>query len=149
MRDTAVGVWFAERTQIPIHSDAAPSILTSALTMGVTLLLDAGTLACYQQSPEGYTSPRVMPRHIRALTLTKGLVRTLQGHQQSSWRTPVLKPSSNSGLPYAWITAPATDASLGFDWIRPRGKKRQSGITSLLVVRFYFKMRVKNLGKKP
>ena len=112
MRDTAVGVWFAERTQIPIHSDAAPSILTSALTMGVTLLLDAGTLACYQQSPEGYTSPRVMPRHIRALTLTKGLVRTPQGHQQSSWRTPVLKPSSNSGLPYAWITAPATDASL-------------------------------------
>ena len=93
-------------------SDAAPSILTSALTTGVTLLLDAGTLACYQQSPEGYTSPRVMPRHIRALTLTKGLVRTLQGHQQSSWRTPVLKPSSNSGLPIAWITAPATDASL-------------------------------------
>ena len=29
--------------------------------MSVTLLLDAGTLACYQQSPEGYTSPRVMP----------------------------------------------------------------------------------------
>ena len=76
MRDTAVGVWFAERMKIPIHSDAAPSILTSALTMSVTLLLDAGTLACYQQSPEGYTSPRVMPRHIGALTLTKGLVRT-------------------------------------------------------------------------
>ena len=112
MQDTAVGVWFAERTQIPIHSDAAPSILTSALTMSVTLLLDAGTLACYQQSPKRYTSPRVMPRHTRALTLTKGLVRTPQGHQQSSWRTPVLKPSSNSGLPYAWITAPATDASL-------------------------------------
>ena len=117
MRDTAVGVWFAERTQIPIHSDAAPSILTSALTMGVTLLLDAGTLACYQQSPEGYTSPGVMPRHIRALTLTKGLVRTPQGHQQSSWRTPVLKPSSNSGLPIAWITAPATDAS-SFEMLR-------------------------------
>ena len=27
--------------------------------MSVTLLLDAGTLACYQQSPEGYTSPGV------------------------------------------------------------------------------------------
>ena len=41
-----------------------------------------------------------------------GLVRTPQGHQQSSWRTPVLKPSSNFGLPIAWITAPATDANL-------------------------------------
>ena len=30
----------------------------------------------------------------------------------------------------------------------PRGTKRQSGITSLLLVRFYFKMRVRNGGKK-
>ena len=53
-----------------------------------------------------------MPCHIGALAFTKGYVQTPQGHQQSSWRTPVLKPSSNSGLPIAWITAPATDASL-------------------------------------
>ena len=35
----------------------------------------------------------------------------LPGHQLSSRWHPVHKPSSNSGLPIAWITAPATDAS--------------------------------------
>ena len=33
--------------------------------------------------------------------------------------------------------------------LKPRETKRQSGIASLLEVRFYFKIRVRNLGKKP
>ena len=44
--------------------------------------------------------------------LITGLVQNLLGYQLSSTWTPVHKPSSNSGLPIAWITAPATDASL-------------------------------------
>ena len=32
----------------------------------------------------------------------------LQGRQQSSWRTPVLNPSSNSIVPVAWIIEPDT-----------------------------------------
>ena len=67
--------------------------------------------------PNGRKSPSTpppgsCPTPNGCLAVTMGLVRTPQGHQQSSWRTPVLKPSSNSGLPIAWITAPATDASL-------------------------------------
>ena len=37
-------------------------------------------------------------------------------NQQSSCRTPVLQPSSNSTVPEAWITAPATDARSSW-WI--------------------------------
>ena len=44
--------------------------------------------------------------------LTPSLVRTLVQHVTQCSRTPVLKPSSNSGLPIAWITEPATDPSL-------------------------------------
>ena len=44
----------------------------------------------------------------------------------------------------------ATNIAVGITYrAHPRETKRQSGITSLLVVRFYFKMRVRNLGKKP
>ena len=43
--------------------------------------------------------------------LTPSLVRTLVQHVTQCSRTPVLKPSSNSGLPIAWITEPATDPS--------------------------------------
>ena len=37
-----------------------------------------------------------------------------------SRRSPVLKPSSNSCLPIAWSTAPATDASLTYGSIQRR-----------------------------
>ena len=33
-----------------------------------------------------------------------------QGHQQPPKRTPVLKPSSNSNVPVAWITEPTMDS---------------------------------------
>ena len=64
--------------------------------------------------PNGRKSPSTpppgsCPTPNGCLAVTMGLVRTPQGHQQSSWRTPVLKPSSNSTFPEAWITEPATD----------------------------------------
>ena len=37
-------------------------------------------------------------------------MRSPQGHQQPLDRTPVLKPSSNSIVPVAWITGPAPDS---------------------------------------
>ena len=43
--------------------------------------------------------------------LTPSLVRTLVQRVTRCNRTPVLKPSSNSSLPNAWITEPATDPS--------------------------------------
>ncbi len=43
--------------------------------------------------------------------LTPSLVRTLVQRVTQCSRTPVLKPSSKSGLPIAWITEPATDPS--------------------------------------
>ena len=47
----------------------------------------------------------------RVSMLTPSLVRTpVQRVTKCTW-TPVLKPSSKSDLPCAWITAPATDAS--------------------------------------
>ena len=48
--------------------------------------------------------------------LTPSLVRTLVQHVTQCSRTPVLKPSSNSGLPIAWITEPATDPSQQKQW---------------------------------
>ena len=43
--------------------------------------------------------------------LTPSLVRTLIQRATLHSRTPVLNPSSNSDLPVAWITGPATDPS--------------------------------------
>ena len=41
--------------------------------------------------------------------LTPSLVRTMVQRDTQCSRTPVLKPSSNSSLPFAWITGPATE----------------------------------------
>ena len=51
------------------------------------------------------------PGSPRVSMLTSGLVRTLVQRDTQCSRTPVLKPSSKSGLPFAWITVPATDTS--------------------------------------
>ena len=48
---------------------------------------------------------------VQALVISYSKVmRPLKGHQQCSWRTPVLKPTSNFSVPVAWITAPTTDS---------------------------------------
>ena len=54
----------------------------------------------------------------RVSMLTQSLVRTLVQRVTQCSRTPVLKPSSKSGLPFAWITVPATDTSQqnGLKW---------------------------------
>ena len=67
-------------------------------------------MVCLGTGKPGSALPRVVPRVRQGAMLTTGLVQTLLGHQLSSRWTPVHKPSSNSGLPIAWITAPATDA---------------------------------------
>ena len=51
------------------------------------------------------------PGSPRVSMLTPSLVRTLVQRDTQCSRTPVLKPSSNSSLPVAWITGPATDPS--------------------------------------
>ena len=51
------------------------------------------------------------PGSPRVSMLTPSLVRTLVQRDTQCSRTPVLKPSSNSSLPFAWITGPATDPS--------------------------------------
>ena len=51
------------------------------------------------------------PGSPRVSMLTPSLVRTLVQRDTQCSRSPVLKPSSKSDLPFAWITAPATDAS--------------------------------------
>ena len=45
------------------------------------------------------------------LMLTPGLVRTLIQRVTKHSRTPILKSSTISDLPVAWITGPATDPS--------------------------------------
>jgi hypothetical protein len=45
---------------------------------------------------------------------TGSLVRTLNDHFKSELEPPDLRPSSNVDFPVAWITAVATDPSLGF-----------------------------------
>ena len=54
----------------------------------------------------------------RVSMLMQSLVRTLVQRVTQCSRTPVLKPSSKSGLPFAWITVPATDTSQqnGLKW---------------------------------
>ena len=71
-------------------------------------LLGAGTLACFQHPPGGYTAPRVSARPMGSANLTTGLVRTLWLSDTDLYRAPVLKTSSKSGLPIAWITGYAT-----------------------------------------
>ena len=71
-----------------------------------------GIWSALERGNRGQHRPGWAPRVRQGAILTTGLVRTLLGHQLSSRWTPVHKPSSNSGLPIAWITAPAMDASL-------------------------------------
>ncbi len=56
----------------------------------------------------------VFQTSVRPTILTPGLARTPVQHVTGRSRTPVLKPSSDSSLPVAWITGPATDPS----WMR-------------------------------
>ena len=56
--------------------------------------------------------------------LTPSLVRTLIQRATVHSRTPVLNPSSNSDLPVAWITGPATDPS--------RSRKPKLGFKNLV-----------------
>ena len=69
-------------------------------------------LVCLGTGKPGSHRPGWASRVRQGAMLTTGLVQTLLGHQLSSRWTPVHKPSSNSGLPIAWITAPAMGASL-------------------------------------
>ena len=87
---------------------------THALTGAIPLLLAASTLSCWMSPlarialPQTTWPPWVPPVSM----LTPSLVRTLVQRDTQCSRTPVLKPSSKSSLPFAWITGPATDPSL-------------------------------------
>ena len=56
-----------------------------------------------------HTAPGVMASPKGLTRLTSGIVQTLWRPFLTSRLVPVLKPSSNSVLPVAWITKPATD----------------------------------------
>ena len=83
-------------------------------TIAKSAMRDMAVRICtaLEQENWGRHRPGFASRIKQGAKLTTGLVKTLLGHQLSSRWTPVHKPSSNSGLPIAWITAPATDASL-------------------------------------
>ena len=90
-----------------------------ALTSAIPLLLDAGTLNCWVFPPGPNRTSLdnlATPGSPKVSMLTPSLVRTLVQHVTQCSRTPVLKPSSNSGLPIAWITEPATDPSQQKEW---------------------------------
>ena len=90
-----------------------------ALTSAIPLLLDAGTLNCWVFPPGPNRTSLdnlATPGSPKVSMLTPSLVRTLVQHVTQCSRTPVLKPSSNSGLPIAWITEPATDPSQQKQW---------------------------------
>ena len=70
-----------------------------------------GVWFALERGNQGQHGPRWAPRVRQGAMLTTRLVQTLLGHQLSSRWTPVHKPSSNSRLAVASITAPATDAS--------------------------------------
>ena len=83
---------------------ATPYALTGANPLLHFELLDV--------SPGTSSDNLVTPGSPRVSMLTPSLVRTLVQRDTQCSRTPVLKPSSNSSLPFAWITGPATDPSL-------------------------------------
>ena len=57
-------------------------------------------------SKEVYSSP------LNGATLTPGLVQTLAADWMSGYQATVLKTSSNTTIPEAWITDPATESWL-------------------------------------
>ena len=102
--------------------------------------------------PSGRKSPSTpppgsCPTPNGCLAVTMGLVQTPQGHQQSSWRTPVLKPSSNSSLSIAWITALATDASLK-KWLFSRGRANPESACIPLTVRLALNSQILKFSDK-
>ena len=105
LQNSKKGIWSAS-----IGQATTPYALTSA----IPLLLDAGTLNCWVFPPGPNRTSLdnlATPGSPKVSMLTPSLVRTLVQHVTQCSRTPVLKPSSNSGLPIAWITEPATDPS--------------------------------------
>ena len=78
----------------------------------IPLLLDAGTSSCTRLPPptDGiFPTPRTQPHMFYSTGVTNELVRTLGLSDKTPPGLPGLKPSSNSVLPVAWITRPATD----------------------------------------
>ena len=77
----------------------------------MTLLLVAGTSSCNRSPPPNrwdFPTPYPWPHKLYSTSVTNELVRTLVLSDKTPPRLPGLKPSSNSVLPIAWITKPAT-----------------------------------------
>ena len=86
----------------------------------IQLLLDAGTSSCTRLPPptDGiFPTPRTQPHMFYSTGVTNELVRTLGLSDKTPPGLPGLKPSSNSVLPVAWITRPATDLRLTKNFI--------------------------------
>ena len=76
----------------------------------IPLLLDAGTSRCTRLPPPADgIFPHLTHGHTSFTGVTNELVQTLGLSDKTSPGLPGLKPSSNSVLPVAWITRPATD----------------------------------------
>ena len=91
----------------------------TALELGllIPLLLDAGTSSCTSCPPASrwdFPTPHSQPHKFYSTSVTNELVRTLGLSDKTPPGLPGLKPSSNSVLPVAWITRPATDLRLRF-----------------------------------
>ena len=78
----------------------------------IPLLLDTGTSSCTRLPP---TTDGILP-HLAHMCYSTGVTNELMRMLGLSDKTPPglpgLKPSSNSVLPVAWITRPATDLRL-------------------------------------
>ena len=74
-------------------------------------------LVCKWGPYDNHNQPRTNPHPQGGLKLILGKVLPPQGHQQPP-RTPVLKPSSDSTIPIAWITKPAMDSKLSLHALR-------------------------------
>ena len=93
-----IGIWSAER-----HWEADPT------TAG------RGHFQLHQVTPANrwdFPTPRTQPHMFYSTGVTNELVRTLGLSDKTPPGLPGLKPSSNSVLPIAWITRPATDLRL-------------------------------------
>ena len=95
LRGTRFGTWSAER-----HWEADPT------TAG------RGHFQMHQVTPANrwdFPTPHPWPHKFYSTSVTNELVRTLGLSDKTPPGLPGLKPSSNSVLPVAWITRPATD----------------------------------------